>query len=297
VRWVGGDLPEIVGGMVGSSPIASGRIGGGDINDAYKMRFANGTTVFVKTRVDAPPGFYRAEAEGLRWLRETNTVTVPEVVGVRDDPELAHRFLVLEWIEPGPPAADHDEQLGRALAELHRFPCPRFGADADGWLATVPLDNRPAPTWADFYGARRLEPLVRASVDRGLLPTADATRFGTLLDRLPELLGPLTIADPGPHRVHGDLWAGNVIIGAGGSPVLVDPAAYGGHREVDLAMMALFGGFGPTVVHAYDEVHPRAVDHERRRSLHQLLPLLVHLLLFGGSYATGVRRALTEYVP
>jgi fructosamine-3-kinase len=103
--------------------------------------------------------------------------------------------------------------------------------------------------------------------------------------------------DAGPHRLHGDLWAGNAIVGPGGHPVLVDPAAYGGHREVDLAMMALFGGFGPAVLLAYDEVLPRAVDHDRRRDLYQLLPLLVHLVLFGGSYAAGVRRALAAYVP
>jgi len=297
VRWVGGELPEIVGGMLGTTPIASGRVSGGDINDGYKMRFADGTTVFVKTRLDAPDGFYRAEADGLRWLRETDTVRVPEVVGVRDDPDLAHRFLVLEWIEPQPPAPDHDERLGRALAELHGFPCARFGAAHDGWLATIPLDNRPAPTWAEFYGTRRLEPLAREVIDRGLLPTTDATRIATLVDRLPDLVGPAAVPDAGPHRIHGDLWAGNAIVGPGGGPVLVDPAAHGAHREVDLAMMDLFGGFGPAVLLAYDEVLPRAVDHERRRPLYQLLPLLVHLLLFGGSYAAAVRRALATYVP
>jgi fructosamine-3-kinase len=297
VRWVGGELPELVGTMIGARPIASARLGGGDVNDAYKMRFAEGITVFVKTRLDAPSGFFRAEADGLRWLRETNTVRVPEVIGLRDDPDLSHRFLVLEWLEPTPPAIDHDEQLGRALAGLHRFPCPRFGAAEDGWLATLPLDNRPAANWAEFYATRRLEPLVRLAVDRGLLPTADATRFAALIDRLPELVGPTTGFEAGPHRIHGDLWAGNAVVGPGGRPFLVDPAAYGGHREVDLAMMALFGGFGPGVLVAYDEVLPRAVDHEHRRALYQLLPLLVHLLLFGGSYAGAVRRALTAYVP
>jgi fructosamine-3-kinase len=296
VRWVGGELPDLVGGMLGARPIASARIGGGDINDAYKMRFADGTTVFVKSRVDAPDGFFRAEAEGLRWLRETNTVRVPEVVGLRDDTDLAHRFLVLEWVEPTPPALDHDEQLGTALAELHRFPCPRFGAPDDGWLATLPLDNRTSPTWAEFYAERRLDPLVRTAVDRGRLPAAEAMRFDALFDRLPDLVGG-SAQDRGPHRLHGDLWAGNAITGPGGRPVLIDPAAYGGHREVDLAMMALFGGFGPGVLVAYDEVHPRAVDHERRQPLYQLLPLLVHLVLFGGSYGGAVRRALDTYVP
>ena len=297
MRWVGGDLPELVGTMLGTRPIASARVAGGDINDGYKMRFADGMTVFVKTRLDAPAGSFRAEAESLRWLRETNTVRVPEVVGLRDDRELAHRFLVLEWIEPTPPAADHDEQLGRALAALHRFPCPRFGADEDGWLATLPLDNRPARSWAEFYAERRLEPLVRMAADRGLLAAADVARFAALFDRLPDLVGPASGSDAGPHRVHGDLWAGNALVGPGGRPFLIDPASYGGHREVDLAMMALFGGFGPGVLIAYDEVHPRAVDHQRRRPLHQLLPLLVHLVLFGGSYGAAVRRALTTYVP
>ena len=125
MRWAGDELPELVGGLLGARPIASAHVAGGDINDAYKVRFDDGRTVFVKTRVQAPAGFFAAEAAGLRWLGETNTIAVPEVVGLRDDAELVHRFLVLEWIEPGPPAADHDERLGRDLAALHRFPCPR----------------------------------------------------------------------------------------------------------------------------------------------------------------------------
>jgi fructosamine-3-kinase len=290
MRWAGGDLPEVVGDVFGARPIASARLHGGDANDAYKIRLP-GTTVFVKTQLRPAPAVFTREAEGLAWLAETATVRVPQVLAVRDDPELVHRFLVLEWIEAAPPAPDHDERLGRSLADLHRFPCARFGGEADNYVGALPQANQPAPTWAEFYGDRRLAPLVREAVDGGRLPL-DAARWAeSVRSRLPELTGP---PEP-PARLHGDLWAGNAMRDGHGRPVLVDPAVYGGHREVDLAMMRLFGGFGAAVFAAYEEAHPLAPGHEDRVGLYQLYPLLVHTLLFGGSYGRAAAEQLRRY--
>jgi fructosamine-3-kinase len=290
MRWAGGDLPGVVADVFGSRPIASSRVHGGDANDAYKIRLT-GTTVFVKTQLRPAPAVFTREAEGLAWLSETATVRVPRVLAVRDDAELAHRFLVLEWIESAPPAPDHDERLGRALADLHRFPCAGFGADADNYVGALPQANAATATWAEFYGARRIEPLVRHAVDGGRLPL-DATRWtASVLARLPELTGP---PEP-PARLHGDLWAGNAMRDEHGRPVLVDPAVYGGHREVDLAMMRLFGGFGPAVFAAYEDAHPLAPGHAGRVGLYQLYPLLVHTLLFGGSYGRAAAEQLRHY--
>jgi fructosamine-3-kinase len=240
--------------------------------------------VFVKTGAVDPQMFPR-EAEGLAWLDAAGAVRIPAVL------EVDATRLVLEWIEPGRPGPDHDEVLGRGLAALHRSGAPSFGAATPNWVGRLPQDNTPADTWAAFYGARRIEPLVRRAVDGGLLPPAAVADTAALLGRLDDLTGP---PEP-PARLHGDLWAGNALTGTDGRPVLIDPAAHGGHREVDLAMMRLFGGFGPRVFAAYHEAHPLAPGHGDRVDLYQLYPLLVHTVLFRGGYARRALAALRRY--
>ena len=198
MRWAGGDLVEVVADVFASRVIASAHVAGGQINEAYRYRLESGTTVFVKTSSAAPPGSFAAEADGLRWLGETNTVRVPKVLAVRDDAELVHRFLALEWIEPGTPAADHDERLGRALAALHRFGCARFGLDHDNWIAGLPQANGPTgptdgnggPSWPELYARYRIEPMLRRAVDAGTLGTDHLTRWAAIEPRLDALLGP-----------------------------------------------------------------------------------------------------------
>jgi fructosamine-3-kinase len=296
VRWAGGELVEVVADVFASRVIASAHVGGGQINQAYRYRLESGTTVFVKTSPTAPVGSFAAEADGLRWLGETNTVRVPAVLAVRDEPDLAHRFLALEWLEPAPVQPDHDERLGRSLAALHRFPCARFGLDHDNFLATLhqgngPDEHDPTTTWPTFYARHRIGPLLRHAVDAGTLRPDDRTRWDAVEARLDDLLGP---PEP-PARLHGDLWSGNALVGPDGQAALVDPAVYGGHREVDLAMMRLFGGFGARVFAAYEEVHPLAAGWHDRVPLHQLYPLLVHAVLFGGSYRSQVSAILDRY--
>lgn len=218
--------------------------------------------------------------------------------GERDDGDGVCRFLALEWIEQ--PArdtmprdgADPDEVLGRGLAALHRAPCDAFGLDHDNHLATIPQDNRPCATWSEFFVTRRLEPMARAAIDTGRLPAGASATFGRLFARMDELAGP---PEP-PSRLHGDLWGGNAIAGPGGQRWLIDPATYGGHREIDLAMMRLFGGFGPRVFAAYEDASPLADGHEDRLSLYQLVPLLAHALLFGGGYGQQALVATRRYV-
>lgn len=269
----------------GTRVVRATPVPGGDINRALRVETADGGVLFVKHHPDAPPGMYRAEARALAWLAQAGVLRVPEVAWVGDE------GLALEWIERGAPAPDHDERLGRGLAALHAAGADGFGAPEDGFIATLPQENAPAPTWAEFYGARRLEPLVRAGVDRGIFGSETARALERLRARLPELLGP---PEP-PARLHGDLWSGNAMTDAAGAPVLVDPASYGGHREIDLMMMALFGGFGPRVRAAYDEAWPPAPGEEERRPLHQLHPLLVHALLFGGGYVARAERIIARF--
>jgi fructosamine-3-kinase len=287
------DLAVAVGDALRGQVLSVVETGGGGISATYRVTIDGGRAVFVKTISDASPGMYTAEAEGLAWLAETRAVRVPEVLAVNDDDAgLVRRFLVLTWIDQHLPAPDHDEQLGRDLARLHSTQAPSFGLDRDNYIADLPQSNTPHDSWAEFYRAERLEPLLRRAIDAGLLPTDAINVFDRLLAILPELVGP---PEP-PARLHGDLWRGNVLAGLRGEPWLVDPAVYGGHREMDLAMMKLFGGFGDRCYTAYDEAFPLADGHEERVPLCQLYPLLVHVVMFGGGYASSVMQAARRYV-
>lgn len=280
-------LRAAVSGAVGSAVTEMRTVAGGDINRAFRATLRDGRAIFVKHR-DGMGEAYRAEAEGLAWLADAGALRLPEVIATGND---APAFLALEWIERGTAAADHDENLGRGLAMLHRAGAASFGHPADNWIATLPQANTPSPTWPDFYAHHRLLPLARQAVNSRLLPDETLRRLENLTARLPDLCGP---AEPAA-RLHGDLWGGNAITGPRGEPVLIDPAVYGGHREMDLAMMRLFGGFSSRVFDSYDDAWPLQAGHEDRVKLFQLYPLLVHVLLFGGSYATQFTAALRHY--
>lgn len=268
---------------LGAPITAARRVGGGDINDAWAVD-AGGTRAFVKAREGAEPDAFTVEAAGLRWLAEAGALRTPAVLAVSEDPPL----LVLELVTPGRPGPGFDEALGRGLAALHRAAPPSFGLPYDNLIARLRQWNAPCVTWSEFYWVRRLEPMLRRAAQAGLGDAALRRDFERLATRLPERCGP---AEP-PARLHGDLWGGNLLVDHTGAPVLVDPAVYGGHREIDLAMMQLFGGFGPRVFEAYAEAWPLAPGWEDRVPLYQLYPLLVHVNLFGASYLGPVRQAL-----
>lgn len=279
-------LAQLLGSQVSSArPLA-----GGDINEAHELRLADGRRVFAKSNARAPAEMFPLEAQGLAWLGAARALRVPEVLGVVPPSEGTPALLVLELIDAGPRARDFDEQLGRGLARLHQSGAGQFGLEHDNFIGSLPQPNAPVPSWAEFYGERRLRPLFERACARGILDGGLARSAEQLLGRLQERVGPL---EP-PARLHGDLWAGNVHVGSDGAPVLIDPAVYGGHREVDLAMMRLFGGFGPRVFAAYEEVWPLSPGARERVPLYQLYPLLVHLELFGTGYLGQVRSCLAS---
>ncbi|MBX5440956.1 MAG: fructosamine kinase family protein [Solirubrobacteraceae bacterium] len=268
-------------------PVAAARrIAGGDLNDAWTVELAGGGRAFVKARPGAAPDEFATEARGLAWLAEPGALRVPRVLACDE------RFLALEWIDAGRLDAAGEEELGRGLAALHAAGADGFGAPWPMRLGPVVLPNEPAGDWPTFYARRRLEPLAAMARDRGALSAAGAGAVLRVCERIDELAGP---PEP-PARLHGDLWSGNVLAGADGRPWLIDPAAHGGHREVDLAMLALFGAPGPRVLDAYAEAHPLADGHAERVALYQLLPLLVHAVLFGGGYGRSAEAAARRYV-
>jgi fructosamine-3-kinase len=273
-------------------------IGGGYINDAYRVVLSDGRVAFVKTRAGAEPGEYAAEAAGLRWLAEPGALRTPHVLDVADG------HLALEWVQPGDLDVAGGEELGRGLAATHAAGAPGFGSFATptpdresgegagdaGWLGSLAVSNQPTGTWAEFYAERRLRPLARLARERGALSDPALTALDRVCERIAELVGPPET----PARLHGDLWSGNVLADAERRPWLIDPSAYGGHREVDLAMLELFGA-PAGALEAYREVSPLADGWRERVGLYQLLPLLVHALLFGWSYRDAVERTAQRY--
>jgi fructosamine-3-kinase len=273
--------PEHLPAFLTHQRIRETPVSGGSICVAQRLTLDDGASVFAKTLPDAPPGFFAAEAAGLRWLRAAEAVGVPEVLV--DLPSL----LALEWIEPGPPSAATAERLGRELARLHLAGADRFGAPWHGYIGRLPLDNSPfSGSWGEWFAQRRLAPFVKLSVDGGALSTVDALAVERAAGRISDgLVG----GDEPPARIHGDLWPGN-LVWAADRAWLVDPAAHGGHRETDLAFLALFGGapFLDRTVATYDEEWPLAAGWRARVPAHQLHLMLVHTALFGAAYRSAV---------
>jgi fructosamine-3-kinase len=224
----------------------------------------------------------------LRWLAEPAVLQVPDVL------EVGARHLALQWIEHGSLDADGADELGRGLARLHAAGAPVFGdpfGRGDSVLGSLRLPNAPLDDWPSFYARRRLAPLLELAQRHHAISERGAGALERVIDRIGELCGP---AEP-PARLHGDLWGGNVLAGADGRPWLIDPAAYGGHREIDLAMLRLFGAPSERVFAAYEEVAPLADGWPARVELWQLAPLLVHAVLFGGSYCEAAARVAISY--
>ncbi|GGN21225.1 fructosamine kinase family protein [Streptomyces fuscichromogenes] len=271
-----GEGPDAVAARLTGRPVSAARARSGGLAE---VTLAGGRAVVVK-RGDGP-GAVRAEVAGLRWLAAAGAVPVPEVLG-HDE-----RWLVTELVPTGRPSAGAATRFGRALAALHAAGAPAFGAappdgPRDAWIGRAPMRNEPGTDWPRWYAEHRVLPYLRAAVDRGTLRPGEAAVVERVCERLPELAGP----PEQPARLHGDLWSGNVLWGADDAVRLIDPAAHGGHRESDLAMLRLFGcPYLDRIVAGYQEAAALSDGWAERIGLHQLFPLLVHAALFGRSYA------------
>lgn len=275
--------------LLGTAVVATTPVAGGDICTSTRLRLSDGRSALVKTRPQAPPEFFPSEARGLQWLASAaGGVDVPEVLAVESD------CLILQWVEPGKTTPEAADGFGRGLAATHAAGAPCFGTESgeDGFIGTLPMPNRTAPTWPEFFATRRVLPYLKLARDRSHIGAEDAAAVEAVVRRIVDLAGP----DEPPARLHGDLWSGNVLWGQESRVWLVDPAAHGGHRETDLAMLALFGCPQlPRVLDAYQEAAPLAEGWEDRVPLHQLFPLLVHACLFGGGYGARAGEAARRY--
>jgi fructosamine-3-kinase len=282
------DLAEALAAAAGAAVTRCIPIGGGHGARHYRAQLADGRALFIKEAADdAGIAALDAEARGLRWLGEAAAVPVPETIWRHN------RTLALVYLPAGQPNRAAAERFGRDLARMHAAAADGFGAPWAGFIASLSLPNEQADSWPSWYAERRLLPYCRLARDAGTLGAGDVALIESVAGRIAELAGP---AEP-PARIHGDCWSGNVLW-SGGRAWLIDPAAHGGHRETDLAMLALFGApYLDRILAAYQEVTPLAVGWQARVPLHQLHPLLVHVCLFGSGYResalAAARAALT----
>jgi fructosamine-3-kinase len=289
-----GSTASLIGRLTGLS-VREARVVGSQHGYQHLMiTLAGGRRAFAKASgADAPDevaAAFTAEANGLRWLAQAAAVPLPEVLAATPS------ALVISMIPPGRATPEAAFQFGADLARLHAAGADGFGAPWRGFIASLPLDNTPVPAgaaagvrdagpgWPEWYADRRLLPFLRRAVDAGALRPQDARLVEAVIDRIGSLAGP---AEP-PSRIHGDCWAGN-LLWSRGRGWLIDPAAHGGHRETDLAMLALFGAPDlDRMLAGYNDTVPLAAGWRSRVPLHQLHPLLVHACLFGASYRDAV---------
>ena len=281
--------------QIGSSVHHLDKVYGGDTSNSYALYTKQGRKLFLKYHEHVPDDFFEKEAKGLDMLR-VGPINVPAVIA------WASTYLVLEWIEPGTNNQTTSEQIGRGLAKLHRIMHDRikspkisktdhlFGLDHDNYMGRSPQSNHYQSKWIDFFREERLLPQIEQA--QHYLDTTVRSRCSKLLDKLQSWID----EEEAPTLVHGDLWHGNVHVSKDGIPYLIDPAVYQGHREVDIAMMHLFGGFDRRAFEAYEQEYALKDGHERRRSLYQLYPILVHVNLFGRGYLSFLVDKLQEYV-
>lgn len=264
---------------------------GGCIHDARLLELSDGGRVFLKADDSAPDDLFEREAEGLAALAAADAIRVPR------DPQPGHTghtaFLLMEAIPAGRPGRTFWEDFGRRFARLHRTTeHERYGFPHDNYLGGTPQPNDWTEDWAEFFRTHRLGHQLDLARQRGR-STAELDRLGDrFLDRLDHYLD---VPDEPPCLLHGDLWSGNQMADEAGDPVLIDPAAYYGQREADLAMTALFGRFDDRFYRAYEDEWPLPPGTAQRQEIYQLYHLLNHLNLFGSSYLDGCLRILRKY--
>jgi fructosamine-3-kinase len=250
---------------------------GGDINEAYCVS-ADSSKYFLKVnQAGRYPEMFSKERDGLAALRSCSEIQVPEAI--QCGAFSGHQFLLLEWIERGDPTSDGWEKFGTAVAAIHKRPQQQFGWHSDNYIGSLPQVNTPSTSWVEFYSSKRILPLVNLLFDNKSFSLKDVKAAESFCNRLPEIY-PI---EP-PSLLHGDLWSGNFMFDTKGRVWIFDPAVYCGHREMDIAMTRLFGGFDERFYAAYSTAYPLAADLNSRLRFSQLYPILVHAVLFGGGY-------------
>ena len=263
-------------------------VGGGSINDT-RVFYTNEGAFFVKfNSASRFPGMFEKEARGLTLLSDADEIKVPRVIGFGESGDSA--FLILNYIKSVSKKSGFWETFGKNLAALHRHTQAEFGLDHDNYIGSLPQRNRSHKTWADFFREERLEPQISMAFNRGEIDRPVLIMFDRFFSKLEGLF-----PEEPPALVHGDLWSGNFMVDEKGEPVIIDPAVYYGHREMDLGMSRLFGGFDHRFYEAYHDSYPLEPGWQERLEYCNLYPLMVHVNLFGGGYAGSVKSILQQF--
>ncbi len=263
-------------------------VGGGSINDAWRIDTNEGRFFLKTNSADRFPSMFTAEAHGLQLLQKAGALAVPKVIGKGDDHDTS--WLLIEWIESGPKTTQFWKEFGMGLATLHQNTADTFGLDRNNYIGSLVQKNDRTATWSQFFIQQRLEPMLKMARDARRMEAGSAFRFEKVFQRL-ETLFPKEV----PALLHGDLWSGNFMAGTTGQAWVIDPAVYYGHREMDIAMTNLFGGTDQAFYDAYNEHFPLEKSWEDRIDLCNLYPLMVHVNLFGGTYVEQVEAVLVKY--
>lgn len=260
-------------------------LSGGDINDVYLVQGEDVDCVIKLNSSGMPSDVFRLEMAGLNSLGALGFLHVPTVFGVSEVDGV--QAIVLEHLQSG---KGDVQNFGRALAKHHSVRQPKYGWEKDNYIGRLPQVNTPEASWEEFWSEHRISPLVRSLRDEGALQSSEVRVFDELVNRTSSI-----VPYEHPSLLHGDLWSGNVLP-TKDSYAVIDPAVYAGHREMDLAMMKLFGGFSDSVFSSYQEVYPLETGWEERIGFHQLYPLLVHARMFGGLYIQQSVEAARRYL-
>lgn len=280
---------ERIEGHTDSTCTAFSFASGGCINHGGKLTTSGGVYFLKWNDLETFPAMFGAEAKGLRLLRDAGALVVPEVIYVGYAG--AHQFLMLEYVESVHRGRDYWEQFGRGLARLHKKSAASFGLDHNNYIGSLPQRNTSAASWVEFFIEHRLSAQLHMAIIQNRIDNVVVRKFDSLFRMLPEIL-----PEEHPSLLHGDLWGGNIMTTSAGDPCLIDPAVYYGHREVDLAMTQLFGGFDPSFLSYYEEEYPLQPGWEGRLDVYNLYPLLVHVNLFGGGYSGQILSILKRFV-
>lgn len=284
------DIESLLAEKQGSAVLISEMrsVGGGCINEAYAIQTNIGKYFIKYNSASAYPEMFEKEAAGLKILANTKTVEIPEVIVAAKTDNYA--YLMLQYIETGLSSRNFWNDFGTKLADLHRNTSEYFGLDHTNYIGSLIQKNSTHADFFNFFISQRIEPQLKEARNKGAFSLGETRYFDSLFNSLNNI-----IPIEKPALIHGDLWSGNFMVTRDGSPCLVDPAVYYGHREADIAMTQLFGGFQPEFYHSYNQAWPMEKDWQKRMDIFNLYPLLVHVNLFGGSYARQVLQIIRQF--
>jgi protein-ribulosamine 3-kinase len=264
-------------------------VSGGSINQTAKIETNIGKFFIKWNELEKYPKMFEKEAQGLEILAKSEKIRIPKII--LQEEMNTWSFLVLEWIETAEKNNGFWEDFGRKMSELHKISFEKYGFENDNYIGSLHQRNHWDSDWEEFFWVQRIEPMLTMARNKGYADRGDTQSFDSLFYKLDKLF-----PKEKPSLLHGDFWKGNFLVDNKGNPCLIDPAVYFGHREMDLSMSQLFGGFPTEFYKSYHQNFPLEPDWEERTDLWNLYPLLVHAILFGESYMNEVRRNVRRFI-